>query len=217
MNCHPLENHTARRILILACAVVLGVALRVSLPEPAHADHVTPPRVPSAIQVPAGAKAFLEGHAVGTQNYICLPSASGFAWTLFGPQATLFKDNAGQIITHFLSPNPDESGTARATWQHSKDTSTLWAAAIASSSDPKFVAKGAIPWLLLRVVGDQPGPSGGDQLLETTHIHRLYTSGGVAPSAGCSRTADVGAKALVPYTADYVFYKGGESDAEDDD
>ena len=155
--------------------------------------------------------------AVGTQNYICLPSAAGVAWTFFGPQATLFKDNGGQIITHFLSPNPDESGTARATWQHSKDTSTLWAAAIASSSDPRFVAPGAIPWLLLRVVGDQPGPSGSDQLLETTLIQRLNTSGGMAPSTGCSRAADVGAKALVSYTADYVFYKGAQSDTEDDD
>ena len=217
MNGNPLENHTARRILLNACAVVLGVAFGLSLPQPAHADHVTPPRVPSTIQVPAGAKAFLEGHAVGTQNYICLPSASGFAWTLFGPQATLFKDNGGQIITHFLSPNPDENGTPRATWQHSKDTSSLWAAAIASSSDPKFVAPGAIPWLLLQVVGDQPGPTGGDQLLKTTHIQRLNTSGGVAPSTGCTRSTDVGKKALVPYTTDYVFYTGGESDAEDDD
>ena len=217
MNRNPLENRAARRILLVACAVGLGVAFRVSLPESAHADHVTPPPVPSAIQAPAGTKPFLEGHAVGTQDYICLPSTSGFAWTFFGPQATLFKDNGGQLITHFLSPNPDESGTPRATWQHSKDTSTLWAAAIASSSDPKFVAPGAIPWLLLRVVGDQPGPTGGDQLLETTHIHRVHTSGGLAPSTGCSRSTDVGKKALVPYTTDYVFYKGGESDAEDDD
>ena len=212
MNPTALENHTAHRILLVACAIVLAVVFSVSLPEPAHAEHVTPPPVPAAIQVPAGKKAFLEGHAVGTQDYICLPSASGFAWTFFGPQATLFKDNGGQIITHFLSPNPDESGTPRATWQHSKDTSTLWAAAIASSSDPKFVAPGAIPWLLLQVVGDQPGPTGGDQLLETTHIHRLNTSGGVAPSTGCSRSTDVGTKALVPYTADYVFYKGGQDD-----
>ena len=79
-------------------------------------------------------------------------------------------------------------------------------AAPTSSSNPKFVARGAIPWLLLRVVGDQPGPTGSDQLLETTHIQRLNTAGGMAPSAGCSRSADVGAKALVPYTADYYFF-----------
>ena len=211
------ENQTTRRIMLIACATALVVAFMVSLPQPAHADHVTPPPVPANIQVPAGNKAFLEGHAVGTQDYICLPSGSGFAWTFFGPQATLFNDDDKQVITHFLSPNPDESGTARATWQHSKDTSTVWAAAIASSSDPKFVAPGAIPWLLLRVVGDQPGPSGSDQLVQTTHIQRLNTSGGVVPSTGCSRAADVGRKALVSYTADYVFYKGGASDTEDDD
>jgi hypothetical protein len=46
-------------------------------------------------------------------------------------------------------------------------------------------------------------------MLDTTFIHRVNTSGGVAPSAGCSRTADVGARALVPYIADYIFYAGG--------
>jgi hypothetical protein len=172
--------------------------------------------VPSNIQVPAGNKAFLEGHAVGTQDYICLPSGSGFAWTFFGPQATLFKDNTKQIITHFLSPNPDESGTPRATWQHSQDTSTVWAAATASSSDPNFVAAGAIPWLRLQVVGDQSWPTGGDKLSKTTFIQRLNTSGGVAPLTGCALATDVGAKALVPYTADYFFYKAAESDADDD-
>src|SRR5262245_16072279 len=104
------------------------------------ADDITPPPVPFNIQVPAGHKAFLEGHAVGTQDYICLPCpnvtipaemcpASGFAWTFFGPQATLFDDDDEQVITHFLSPNPDESGMPRATWQHSRDTSTVWALA----------------------------------------------------------------------------------------
>jgi hypothetical protein len=31
---------------------------------------------------------------------------------LFGPQATLFNDDGMQIITHFLSPNPEEGGMA---------------------------------------------------------------------------------------------------------
>ena len=125
---HAPENQTTRRILLIACATALAVAFTVSLPQPARADHVTPPPVPANIQVPAGNKVFLKGHAVGTQNYICLPSGSGFAWTFFGPQATLFNDDdEQQIITHFLSPNPDESGTPRATWQHSRDTSTVWA------------------------------------------------------------------------------------------
>jgi hypothetical protein len=203
-NCHALQNQTTRCILLIACAAALAVAFTVSLPQPAHADPV-----PDNIQVPAGNTVFLEGHAVGTQNYICLPSSSGFAWTFFGPQATLFDDDDEQVITHFLSPNPFESGTPRATWQHSRDTSTVWAMAIASSSDPDFVARGAIPWLLLQVVGAQEGPTGGDKLTATTFIQRLNTLGGVAPSTGCTRST-VGNKALVPYEADYFFYKHGD-------
>jgi hypothetical protein len=79
--------------------------------------------------------------------------------------------------------------------------------AIASSSDPAFVASGAIPWLLLQVVGAQPGPTGGDRLTETTFIQRVHTSGGVAPSTGCVEVTDVGQRAFVPYTADYFFYE----------
>src|SRR5262249_22167030 len=124
-------------------------------------------------------------------------------------QATLFKDNGKQLVTHFLSPNPDEKGMARPTWQDSNDTSAIWGAAIASSSDPRFVAPGAIPWLLLQVVGAENGPNGGDALSHTSFIQRLQTSGGIAPSGGCAVSADVGARALVPYTADYYFYKGG--------
>ena len=206
-NCNAPGNQTTRRILLIACATALAVAFTVSLPQPADADHVTLPPVPSNIQVPAKNKVFLEGHAVGTQDYICLPSASGFAWTFFGPQATLFNDNDKQVITHFLSPNPFAGDTPSVTWQHSRGTSTVWGTAIASSSDPAFVAPGAIPWLLVQVVGAQDGPTGGHELTATTFIQRLNTSGGVAPSTGCALSTDVGKKALVPYTADYFFYK----------
>jgi hypothetical protein len=197
----------APRLRPMVCLAALAVAFTVSQPPLAHAGHVIPPLVPPAIQVPAGNKAFLEGDAIGTQDYICLPSGSGFAWTFFGPQATLFNEHDKQIITHFLSPNPFESGMPRATWQHSQDTSTVWGMTIASSSDPAFVAPGAIPWLLLKVVGAQDGPTGGDKLSETTFIQRLNTSGGVAPSTGCTLSTDVGKMALVPYTAEYFFYK----------
>jgi uncharacterized protein DUF3455 len=100
-----------------------------------------------------------------------------------------------------------KGGTPRATWQHSQDTSTVWATMTASSSDPSVVAPGAIPWLLLQAVGAQDGPTGGHKLTATTFIQRLNTSGGVAPSTGCTLSTDVGMKALVPYTADYFFYK----------
>jgi hypothetical protein len=126
---------------------------------------------------------------------------------LFGPQATLFKDNDQQIITHFLSPNPVEGGALRATWQHSRDTSAVWARAIRTSSDPEFVAPGAIPWLLLEFVGTQEGPTGGQKLTVTTFIHRVNTAGGIAPATGCAVSTDIGSRVFVPYEADYFFYK----------
>jgi hypothetical protein len=170
-------------------------------------DHVTPPAVPANLEVPENHKAFLAGDAYGTQNYICLPTATGFAWTLFGPQATLFDDDMDQIITHYLSGNPAESETPRATWRHSRDTSAAWAVMIQNSSDPLFVAPGSIPWFLLQVVGTQYGPTGGHKLAATTYIQRVNTLGGLAPTSGCALTTDVGKKSLVPYQAEYVFYR----------
>src|SRR5262245_16677876 len=217
---NDMRNHTAsehripRHLLVTACASALAVTFAIALPRAARADHVVPPPVPPGIEVAAGHKAFLEGHAVGTQNYICLLSG----WTLFGPQATLFGDNERQIITHFLSPNPVEGGMPRATWQDSRDTSAVWAVRVAASSDSAFVQAGAIPWFRLQVVGADEGPSGGDKLTATTYIQRLNTSGGTAPPTGCSGPDDVGKTALVPYTADYFFYKravGGHGNNED--
>ncbi|MDD5034303.1 MAG: DUF3455 domain-containing protein [Methylococcaceae bacterium] len=202
-NRNTRQNQTSRRILSIVCTAALAGSLSLS----ARADHVTPPPVPASIQVPAGNKAFLKAHAFGTQDYVCLPSGTGFAWTFFGPQATLFNRHDQQVITHFLSPNPFESNTPRVTWQHSRDTSTVWAKVTASSSDPAFVAPGAVPWLLVQAVGTQDGPTGGNTLTPTTFIQRLNTAGGSAPQTGCAESADVGKKVLVSYTADYFFYK----------
>jgi hypothetical protein len=195
--------------------LLAATAFAVTLPQSPNADRVTPPKVPANIQVPEGSKMFLKGHASGTQDYICLPSGSGFTWTFFAPQATLFTDNNQQVITHFLSPNPFEGGMPRATWRNSRDTSTVWGKAIASSSDPAFVAPGAIPWLLLEVVGAQDGSTGGHRLTKITVVQRVNTGGGIAPSTGCTLPTDVGKSVLVPYTADYFFYTHGHNDADD--
>jgi hypothetical protein len=107
------------------------------------------------------------------------------------------------------------AGTIRATWQDSRDTSTVWAKLDQSSSDAAFVAPGAIAWLRLDVVGAQDGPTGGHTLTATTFIQRLNTFGGVAPSTGCNLLEeDIGHQAFVPYKADYFFYKKID---EDDD
>jgi hypothetical protein len=169
----------------------------------AEAGHYPdPPEVPPGLEAPEGRHVFLTLHARGTQNYLCL--AAGQAWTFIGPQATLFDEDDEQKVTHYLSPNPDENGEARATWQHSRDTSAVWARAIASSTDPAFVKPGAVAWLLLEVVGREPGATGGRKLSQAKFIQRVNTEGGSAPAGACPAP---GARAFVPYETEYVFYK----------
>jgi hypothetical protein len=110
-----------------------------------------------------------------------------------------------QATTHFLSADP--SGTARPTWQHSIDSSRVWGRVLGSSTDANYVEAGAIPWLLLEVADTAAGPMGGGTLTRTTFIQRLNTSGGVAPSTGCSDPSHAGTVVLVPYSTDYFFYR----------
>jgi uncharacterized protein DUF3455 len=194
--------------IVAAGAIVLGLS-STARAQSAHRGGGAPP-VPPNLEVPAGFSPFLEARAAGTQNYVCLPTTSGVSWKFIAPEATLFdtfKGEIRQLATHFLSANPAENGVPRPTWQHSFDSSRVWGRAVASSSDANFVAPGAIPWLLLEAVGVSAGPAGGFTLAPTAFLQRLNTSGGTAPATGCSLPSDIGALALVPYTADYVFYR----------
>jgi hypothetical protein len=184
-----------------------GMLLAATLPLSAQQPKPVAPQVPPSLEAPAGARLFAVTHAEGTQNYICLPSGGGVAWTHLGPQATLFDARAEQRMTHFLSGNPLEDYTPRATWLDSQDSSQVWAVAIASYSGAGYVEPNAVPWLLLRVVGAQYGPTWGDRLARATFIQRFNTSGGVAPAEGCSGPADTGRRVLVPYSTDYAFYR----------
>jgi uncharacterized protein DUF3455 len=187
----------------------LGLTLTIALPQVARAQSIAPPQVPDNLQVPAGNQVFLVGHGVGFQNYVCSPGKSigQVAYALFTPQATLFGDAGEQLTSHFFSPNPVEGAIVRATWESSTDSSTVWAKANATSTDPAFVNQDAVAWVLLQTVGTRVGPTGGAALTGTTFIQRINTVGGVAPSTGCDTPADLGTKAFIPYTADYVFFK----------
>ncbi len=204
---------------LFAAALVLGCAL--SATTRASAQTVTPPPTPTGITPPVGNSAFLVGHAFGTQGYTCLPTTTGgTSWTInpARPEATLFSVVFGQlvqIITHFTSINeapkdgtiPPLSGNV--TWQ-GFDTSRVWAKAtgiLPAGTDPQSCPNtGAIPCVLLESIGNQKGPSGGRLLANTTFIQRLNTKGGAAPTTSCT----VGQTQLVPYTADYYFYRAAE-------
>jgi len=149
------------------------------------------PEVPRAIEVPAGNKVFLVGHAIGVQIYSCNTTSNGFAWGFVAPRANLYDNNGKLLATHFGGP----------TWQ-AKDGSTV----VAQRVDGVTVNATAIPWLLLSAVSTTTGPD-GDRLTKTTFIQRTATTGGLAPAAAdCNATA-AGTTVEVPYTADYHLWK----------
>jgi len=223
-NWNRFSNHVTHRIIRAPFGTALVAACAVSLSAHA-AGNVTPPSVPPELQVDQGNHAFLVGHALGTQNYVCVPSAAsatGVAYVLFTPQATLYNDDGREIITHFFSPNPDPrdpnknaavvaDGAIRATWVSSRDGSSVWARLHVSDQGVSGMVtpdRTAVAWLLLDKVGVEKGLDGGDILAKTTQVQRLNTTGGVAPGPGhgCDSPADVGHTAFVDYTADYFFY-----------
>ena len=198
-----------RLLAIGVFAINVGMSSAAAQPGPPRLDV---PPVPLNLEPPEGHEVYLAGYAVGTQNYICMPAqtASGVAWRFLGPQATLFRTVSGderqQLATHYLSVNPAEN-LARPTWQHSIDSSRFWGKVKAASNDQNFVEPGAIDWLLVERAGDEPGPIGAGILAQATYIHRLNTSGGIAPAVGCTEAGQIGTLALVPYSTDYFFYR----------
>jgi len=216
---------------LLAAFAVLAVSGMVYAQEKAqdnqeqtHFSSIPSPT--TTIPPPAGNSAFLLGHGVGTQGYVCLPTGVGGAsWTVNGarPEATLFTHIFGeavQIITHFLSPvvNPNDIGPKPSrfgdvTWQSSFDSSRVWAQKqkfVTAGTEASCPNSGAIDCLLLQVIGSDEGPAGGRSLTKTTFIQRLNTNGGSAPATGCLVTGDVGKQVLVPYSADYFFFRNDQ-------
>ena len=209
------KSKTSRVRSLFAAALVLACAFSTVALAGAQ---VTPPTTPDTIAVQAGNHAFLVGHAFGSQGYTCLPTATGgTAWNPSArPEATLFSDIFGaqfQIITHFQSINENPKAgitpplSGNATWQSSLDTSRVWAVKVAGiDPDPSLDScphSGSIQCLLLQSVGNKKGPTGGNLLANVTFIQRLNTAGGAVPTTACT----VGQTQLVPYTADYYFFR----------
>jgi hypothetical protein len=146
----------------LLLAGIVAAAAALSLMQVAQAGP-PPPVVPGAIQVPAGNKVFLVGHAVGVQIYSC----NGTVWGFVAPRGNLYDDHGKLIITHFGGP----------TWQ-TKDGSTVVGHAEAMIT----VDHTAIPWVRLSAASTTPGRLGN-----TTYIQRIATTGGLAPRRGMQR------------------------------
>jgi len=149
--------------------------------------------LPAAVQVPAGNKVAMETVGVGEITYECRAKAGAagqFEWVFVGPDAKLM-DRSGKVVGKYFGPP--------ATWE-SNDGSKLTATQVAVAP----ASAGAIP---LQLVKANPAMGNG-AMNGTTYIQRVATQGGVAPSMPCA-AGNVGAKQVVKYQADYIFYKAG--------
>lgn len=149
------------------------------------------PTAPAEIAVADGNQLTLMAVAKGVQVYECAAEAGGaLAWKLHAPRADLFDEAGTQIASHFGGV---DKGMPPGPYWEAKDGSRVHAGKPASAPNP-----GSIP--LLRLEAD--GTSGTGVFSKVSFIHRLDTTGGVAPAEACTK----GKTTEVPYTAKYYFY-----------
>ena len=171
---------TAAVALIAACASTTPVM-------PSYSQAA----LPVTVQVPAGNKVALETVGVGEITYQCSAKkdmAGQYEWVFVGPDARLL-DRSGKQIGKYYGPP--------ATWE-AMDGSRLTATQLAVSP----AMAGSIP---LQLVKANPAMGAG-AMQGVTYIQRVNTQGGVAPATACT-AANLSAKQIVRYQADYIFYK----------
>ena len=179
--------------LFATLALIVGLAGTVTAKGP-HSQAKGKPALakefPSDLRPPASAVLLFELGARGVQIYTCAEKpedSAAFVWTFKAPQAELFNARGEVVGSHFAGP----------TWQ-GQDGSSVIGAVVARAD---ATSKNAIPWLLL----EAKSHAGGGAFSTITHIQRLDTDGGVAPSEGCDATHP-GKEVRVPYEATYAFY-----------
>jgi hypothetical protein len=169
-----------KRFCLTAGAMALSCATSVF----AQAD------LPDSIKVPAGHKVSMETTGVGEITYECkvkATNANETEWVFVGPKAVL-NDRSGKQVGNYFGPP--------ATWEAkdgSKVTGTQLAVAPSSA--------GNLPYQLVKA-----NPSEGKGAMTgVTYIQRVALKGGVAPATVCA-AANKGAKEVVKYQADYIFW-----------
>ena len=138
------------------------------------------------LDAPLGSKVVYHVYARGVQIY----RWNGSAWTLYGPDAILSADARGNSVvgTHYAGP----------TWESNSGSKVVGTVVDRCTPNPN-----AIAWLLLSGKASGKGIFGS-----VTHIQRVNTVGGVAPS---TPGAFVGAEVRIDYSTEYFFYRAPEA------
>jgi hypothetical protein len=183
-----------RRIQALACLVPLSFLAACGSMSSPDAGMVKPfdqAYLPDAVKVPAGNRVAFETVGIGEITYECRAKANAAdaqEWVFVGPQAELISRPGGKMGTYYGPP---------ATWA-AADGSKLTATQLA-------VAPNGPANIPLQLVKANPAVGTG-VMTGVTHIQRVATQGGVAPTTTCDKAA-LGRKEVVKYQADYIFWK----------
>jgi hypothetical protein len=172
-----------QRFTVLSSALFLG-ACAVTMPY-------SQAQLPSDVRAPQGHQVMWETVANGELTYQCRAKAQmadQFEWVFVGPKAQL-KDRSGKQVGQYFGPP--------ATWKVD-DGSEVSGAQVAVSP----AGAGNIP---LQLVKANPA-KGGNHFNGVSFVQRVNTKGGVAPADPCN-AAMLSATKVVPYQADYIFYK----------
>jgi Protein of unknown function (DUF3455) len=167
--------------------ILLNVAVRATILVSTQAAGQTPP----AISGGDGTE-LVTLHAEGAQLYECKPDSGNkpevgaLTWQFREPIATLILDGKS-VGRHYAGPN----------WDYF-DGSAVKGKVAASAPG---ATSNDIPWLKIEIVDHR----NSGILSNVTAIQRINTKGGLAQGS-CERAGDF---LSVPYSADYVFLRGG--------
>jgi hypothetical protein len=176
---------------ISVAAWCAGCAKPGAAPRSAGEPALVRPGVPAELAVPDDHKLAVVASARGVQIYECATDASGApAWKLHAPRADLFDASGAQIGIHYGGV---DKGLPPGPYWEAKDGSRVHGQSPVSAPNP-----GSIPLLRLQAAD----ATGTGVLSRVSYVHRLATTGGVAPAEACT----AGQSTEVAYTAQYYFY-----------
>lgn len=178
-------------IRLLPLAIVAALSLTACSGMGTKPAMYSQASLPDPVKVPTGHVVAMETVGAGDITYECRVKANApgqFEWFFVGPDAKLM-DRGGKQIGRYFGPP--------ATWENndgSKVTATQ--VAVAPAGD------GNIP---LQLVKANPAMGMG-AMQGVAYIQRVATKGGTAPMMACG-AGNVGAKQVVKYQADYIFWR----------
>ena len=181
---------TTRFLLAAAVAAALAATLSACASAPPMPMY-SQAALPDAVKVPAGHAVAMETVGVGEITYECKAKAAmagEFEWVFVGPKAVL-NDRSGKMVGSYFGPP--------ATWQAADGSKITGTQLAVAPSSP-----GNIPLQLVKA----NAAMGSGAMTGISHIQRVSTKGGVAPTIPCAATS-MGQKQVVAYQADYIFYK----------